>query len=90
MHGRLKFITVYSPIRLSSDEEAEKALRMLKPLMSRPYSVKRRGYWLDISIQESEDALGVNVLDGGSIEAMIKRFVEKVSGYLSAVKVDVG
>jgi len=77
--GRLKFITIHLPVKMPSEEVAERLTEKLRPLLPRPYFVTKRGYWLDLTIRASENTLGIDLFDGLTVEAAIRSFVEKVT-----------
>jgi len=86
LNGRLKFITIHLPMKMQSGEMAEKLTEKLMPLSPRPYFVSKRGYWLDLTVRTSEDALGIDLFDGLSVRAAIEEFAEKITECLSKVE----
>ena len=86
LNGRLKFITIHLSMRMPSEEAAEKLTEKLRDLIQRPYFVDKRSYWLDLTVRESEEALGIDLFDGSSIKDAIERFIEKLTQYLSKVE----
>jgi len=86
LDGRLGFITIHTPLRISSEDAAESAAQKLRPFLTGPYFVNRRGYWLDLMVRGSEGALGIDLFDSMSIKAAIERFVERITQYLGRVK----
>lgn len=85
LQGRLKFVTFHLPLKMLSDKEAQEAAKKLAELLSRPYRVSQRGYWLDLTMSASEDQLAIDLRDGESIEIAIKKFVNKITKYLSRI-----
>jgi len=79
----MKLITIHLPVRMESEEEVEKAAEQLSRLLPRPYFVNKRGYWLDLTVRASEDALGIDLFEGSSVKAAIEKFIEKITQYLS-------
>jgi len=86
LNGILKLITIYLPMKTPSEDVAEKLAEKLRPLISRPYFVNRRGYWLDLTARASEDALGIDLFDGSSIKVAVEKFVEKMAQYMKMVE----
>jgi len=82
-NGKLKFITIHSSIKTPSEEEAERLTEKLRIALPRPYFVTRRGYWIDLTIRASGDALGIDLFDGLTVKAAIKSFLEKITRFIS-------
>ena len=85
--GKMKFITIHMPIKLSSQEEDEKLTEKLRKILKMPYFVNNRGSWLDLIVKSSWDALGIDLFDCSSLKAAIERFTEKAYLYLNRAKV---
>jgi len=85
-NGRIKFITIHSPVKMPSEEKAAKVAQKMKQLLPRPYFVDQRGYWLDLTIKASEDGLGIDLFDGSSTDAAIQKFIEKIAQHLNEVE----
>lgn len=83
--GRLKFVTFHLPVRMTSDKEARKIVKKLQGVLSRPYRVSPRSYWLDLTMTASIDELGIDLFDAESIEIVAKEFVNKATQYLSRI-----
>jgi len=74
--GRIKFITIHSPVNMPSEEKAAKVADIMKQSLLRPYFVDQRGYWLDLTIKAREDALGIDSFDGSSTQAAIEKLLK--------------
>jgi len=83
LEGRLRFIIIHLPLKMPSEDMAEKLAEKLKLLLSRPYFVNKRGYWLDLTARASEDSLSIDLFDGLTIKAAIEKFTEKITHYMS-------
>lgn len=89
LNGRLKSITIHLPIKMPSEESAEKLTERLRQLLPRPCFVNKRGYWLDLTVTASEGSLGIDLFDGLSVKTAIEKFIKRVDSYLNKVeKVD--
>lgn len=86
IEGRLNLTTFYLPIKTSSEEKAEKLSDKLRHLLPKMYSVKKRGYWLDLAVSASEESLGIDLFDGISIKNAVARFIGTLTPYLSQIK----
>ena len=86
LSGKLKSIAIHLPVKMPSEEAAERLAERLRELLSGPYFVDKRGYWLDLTVRASEDALAIDLFDGLSVKAAVERFVEKVTPYPSNVE----
>ena len=86
-HGRLKFVTFHIPVRMSSEREAREMVKKLQEVLSRPYRVSSRSYWLDLTMTAGVDELGIDLFDAESIEIAAKEFVNKVTRYLSRIEI---
>jgi len=87
--GRLKFVTFHLPLKMASEREAKEAVKRLKRALSRPYRVSWRSYWLDLTLTASEDELGMDLLDGESIETAIKNFINRAMQHLTRTGIEV-
>lgn len=83
--GRLKFITLHLPVRTPSNENAREVTKNLRRLISRPYHVNQRGNWVDLTMTGDADELGIDLLDGESIGAVVGGFVDKATRYISRI-----
>ncbi len=86
LNGRMKFITIHLPVRMPSEEIAERVTEQLSPSLPRPYFINNRGYWLDFTVRASEGALGIDLFDGLTVKTAIEKFIEKITQYLSKAK----
>jgi uncharacterized protein (DUF169 family) len=87
--GRLKFVTFHLPLKMGSEREAKEAAKRLERALSRPYRAGQRSYWLDLTLTASEDELGIDLLDGESVETAIKNFVNRATQHLARIGIEV-
>jgi uncharacterized protein (DUF169 family) len=83
--GRLKFVTFHLPVKLTSAEETEEAAKKLQKTLVRPYSVNKRGYWLDLTMTATEDELAIDLRDGESIKKVTQEFANKMKRILDKI-----
>jgi len=77
--GNYRFVTIYMPIRMASHEEAINIAEKLKPILeNKPYTAKTRGYWLDITITSTADALSLDLETGENLDFALKRISENM------------
>jgi hypothetical protein len=71
--GKVGFLTVHAPVKFQSEEEANKAKKLLRYSFENSYTIGQRGPWLDIKATFSIEAVGVDPLNGlGLYEAIIE------------------
>ena len=85
--GKIKFITIHLPFKMSSQKEAEELAERLSELMPRPYLVNTRGRWLDLTVRSSMDALGIDLFDSSSLKTAIEKFIEKADMYFNKARI---
>jgi len=84
---RIKLIAFHFPIKTSSREEAEKIVKQLSVLLSKPYYVNARGRWIDLTIRSNMDALGIDLFDSPPFKIAIEKFANKIDLYLNKIKI---
>lgn len=81
--GDFRFVTIYMPIRMGSQTEASEIAERLKPILeNKPYTARTRGYWLDLTITATADALGINLETGENLDFALKKAAESMVAHL--------
>jgi len=86
LKGRLNLITIHLPTKTPSEKVAEEMAERIGKSLPRMYFVNKRGYWLDLALRGSEDALGIDLFDGPSIRMAVERFIKRMAPYLSSAR----
>ncbi|MFQ6086013.1 MAG: DUF169 domain-containing protein [Candidatus Bathyarchaeia archaeon] len=84
--GRYTFLTVHLPVKAPSKKRAEEIAEEIGCLLRKPYSARRRGCWIDLSMTVRADEVGVDLQSGENVEATIKDVVENMARHLHRVK----
>jgi uncharacterized protein (DUF169 family) len=87
LQGRLEFITFHLPVKMSSNEEAAKAVQSLSQVLSSPFLASSRGPWLDVTVSANLGGLSIDLLEEKSIGKALTEFVNKSTEALNRVKV---
>lgn len=89
--GNYRFVTVYMPIRMVSQTEASEIAERLKPILeNKPYAARTRGYWLDLTITATADALGIDLETGENLDLALKKTAESMILHLKQAGYDGG
>ncbi|MFX0068001.1 MAG: hypothetical protein ACFFA1_05140 [Promethearchaeota archaeon] len=74
---------------MTSNEKAIDIAEKLKPILeNKPYTAKTRGYWLDMTMNSTADALGLDIETGENLDFALKKIIEnmilhlKQAGYI--------
>jgi len=86
LQGRLQFITFHLPVKMASEEEAEKAVQSLSQTLSPPFHASRRGNWLDLTMSANLGELSIDLLEEKSIGKALTEFVTKSTEALNRTR----
>lgn len=87
LQGLIRLITIHLPLKTSKEEDARILSKKLGETLQKPYQVKARGYWLDVTLTGSAEELGIDLREGNSLQVAILNFLSKITQHLKKVGV---